>query len=183
MKSKNNRQALSLAVGNKVSLKKSRRVKGGSGNANKQKNMAKNLVLGNPDLVNYMLEYAQIDVPFVVVLMGGGANEIIFDKGTKENYKYKIIQTIYDNQYEEFIETVVDGNKNMSKEKIIKNLHKEYEYYEEWETNAFVSGKWIDVDISLNEIVEYYFSNNSGSDSGSNYSGSNYSGSSNDESD
>lgn len=168
MKSKNNRQALSL--------KKSRRVKGGSGNSNKQKNMAEKIVLGDPYLLNYMLEYTKIDIPFVVVIKytESDGDDTIYGKGTKDNYKSEIIKTILDNQYEELIEDVFDKKITNTKQKLIDIVHKRFYFYEYWEAKAFVSGEWIDVDISLDEIVEIYISkNNINFDSSSNNSGSN----------
>ena len=145
---------------NLIVKKITRRVKGGSGNSNKQTNMSRNLVLGNPDLVNHMLEYAQIDVPFVVVLKEEEENDLVYGKGTKENYKSEIVKSIYKNQYEDFIENVVDGMNKISKKNILNKLEKEYRYYEEWEAKTFISGEWIDVDITLDEIVEYHLSKN-----------------------
>ncbi len=153
----------------RIIKKITRRVKGGSGNTtNTQKNMAKNLVLGNPDLVNYMLEYAQIDVPFVVVLKYSDFNETVYGKGTKDNYKSEIEKSIYENQYEDFIENVVEDNSdkypNINKNQILKILSREYDYHEDWEAKAFISGEWIDVEPSLDEIVELYLNRNKNSD-------------------
>ncbi len=122
--------------------------------------MAEKIVLGDPYLLNYMLEYTKIDIPFVVVIKytESDGDDTIYGKGTKDNYKSEIIKTILDNQYEELIEDVFDKKITNTKQKLIDIVHKRFYFYEYWEAKAFVSGEWIDVDISLDEIVEIYIS-------------------------